>query len=201
MSKVRETSIIVGASHADSIAVAVENNGRRYNNIQLSRVNQESACRFPDTESVLFELGLGRDLAEHHLRRSAQNRNKNALVCAPSARNDFSRIDLVVHRQVAADRLARVILREFANALTDNFRCCSAFRVRQIAPLPERVQTKRLCRCGHESGREKRRRFPPVPLPSRRSRTGATGGVNRGRNRLTVETALLKCCRQVRTPR
>jgi len=42
---------------------------------------------------------------------------------------------------------------------------------------------------------------PACAVTNRRSRTGATGGVSRGSNRLTVETALLKCYRQCTTPR
>jgi hypothetical protein len=56
MSQVRKTSIVVSASHPDSIALAVENDGRRNDNMKLSRVNQEAPRRFPDTESVLLEF-------------------------------------------------------------------------------------------------------------------------------------------------
>ncbi len=42
---------------------------------------------------------------------------------------------------------------------------------------------------------------PTGAVTDRRSRTGATGGVSRGTNRLSTEVVLLKWCRQCTTPR
>lgn len=119
----RETAIVITTPHADTIAIVVESNGRRYHDIENFRVEQESAYRFPDAEMVLLQFGIRRDLTEHHLRLTAQNRNEDALVCAPRALDDLARIDFIVHRQEAADRLAREKLGEFADSLADDFRC------------------------------------------------------------------------------
>ena len=43
--------------------------------------------------------------------------------------------------------------------------------------------------------------LPACAVTGRRSRTGATGGAGRDSNRLTDESALLKCCRQCMAPR
>ena len=108
MSQERKTPIVIRTAHADSIAFVVKNNGWRDDHIELVRVDQEATRGLPDAEAILFEFGVGSDFAKHHLRRTAQNRNENALVCAPCASDDFSRIDFVVHRQVTADGLGRV---------------------------------------------------------------------------------------------
>ncbi len=123
ISQVGKTAIVVSASHADAIALIIESDRRRNDNIEAPGIDHEAANGFPNTEKILFELGLGIDLAKHHLRLAAQNRHKSALVCAPGGGNDFVGIDFIAHWQEARERLAGVVLGQFANASADSCRC------------------------------------------------------------------------------
>ena len=196
-----KTPIKISGAHADAMVLFIEGDGRRNDEIEILGVDEHAARRLPDTQTILLELRVRRDFAKQHLCSAAQDWNENALVCAPRALDDFACIDFVVHRQVSADQLAGGKLTRFDDAFTDDARRYSPFVGRHRAARRECLRSLFLHRVGHVKSPGRRRRFPPVPLPSRRSRTGATGGVSRGRNRLTVSTALLKCCRQCTTPR
>ncbi len=196
-----ETPIKISSAHADAMALIGESNSRRDYDVEFLRRDKQTARRFPDTQTVLFQLGVRRDFTKQHLCAAAQNWDENALVCAPGALDDLACVDFVTHRQVYAHQFAR---RKFSRAnyvIADGAGCVLTFMRRHRATRCERLRSLLLHQVGHVKSPGRRRRFPPVPLPSRRSRTGATGGVSRGRNRLTVSTALLKCCRQCTTPR
>ena len=90
VSQKRETAIEEAGAHADAMTVIVEGDRRCDDEIEIFGCNDSPARRLPDAESILFQFGIRVDLAKQHLRTAAQNRHKNALVCAPRALNDFA---------------------------------------------------------------------------------------------------------------
>ena len=186
MAQKRKTTIEVTGAHPDAMVLFIESDRRGNNEVEIFRLNDSAARRFPDAKPVLFEFGIRGYFAEQHLGAAAHNRNENALVRAPGALNDFARVDFVMHRQVRAEQFARGIFARLDDASADDARCLAALVGRHRTARRKCLRTLFLHPGGHVASPGKRRRFPPVPSPSRRSRTGATGGVSRGRNRLTV---------------
>jgi len=101
-----ETAIVITAAHADSIVVLIESDHRSDDKIEHSWINQNASSWFPNTKAAARQFGLRSDRTKRHLRLAAQNRNENALVCAPGTFDDFACIYLVLHRQEARYRLA-----------------------------------------------------------------------------------------------
>ncbi len=102
-----KTAIEIPCAHTDTMVVFVESNGRRNNKIEFLRPDKQTARWLPDAQAILFKFGVRSYFAEQHLCAAAQNRNENALICAPCTLNDLARVDFVVHRQVRAEQLAR----------------------------------------------------------------------------------------------
>jgi len=127
MPKMGKTTIVVTATHANTIVFIVESDSRSNDNVKGTSVGQEAAYGFPNTELVSFELGFGRHFAKCHFGAGAQNGDKNALFCAPTAFDDFSSIDLVLHRQETCDRVADVPGAGGEHALADDVGCMCAF--------------------------------------------------------------------------
>lgn len=103
------------------MSALIKRNGRSDDEIELSRLNEEAARRFPKSERTLFKFRVGCDFAKQHFRAPAQNRYENALVCAPRSLDDFTCIDFVVHWQVTADGFAGVELARVTNSLANDF--------------------------------------------------------------------------------
>ena len=142
MSQVCKTTIVVTAAHADTIALSVECDSRRNDDIELSRVYEKPAHGFPDSKLISFELGIRCHFAKCHFGTGAQNRDENALVCAPASFDDFSRIDFIVHRQEARDRFARVPGASCAYAIADYFGRKGALVRRHVAASVEGALAK-----------------------------------------------------------
>ena len=94
-----KATIVVTAAHADAIVVRVESDSRRYDDVESFWFAKYTSNRLPDSEPVALEFRVGLDFAKQHFCAAAQNRHENALICAPGALDDFTRIDLVVHGQ------------------------------------------------------------------------------------------------------
>ena len=139
MSQVCETTIVVAASHADAIALSVECDSWRNDHVEVSRIDQDAAHGFPDTELISFELRVRCHFAKRHFGAGAQNRDKNALVCAPTSFDDVSRIDFVMHRQETRKRLACIPGARCAHAIANNFGRTGAFVGRHVASSIERT--------------------------------------------------------------
>ena len=125
--------------------------------------------------------------------------HKNALVCAPTAFNDQLRIDFIIHWQVASDQSGRQKFSRIYYSAANYFGRCDAII---DVHFSSRTQCRR-ANCIHRiDHRCVVKEAPPAcAVTDLRSRTGAKGGVNRGCNRLTVETVLHTCNRQAATPR
>ena len=142
MSQVCETAVVISAAHADTIAVSVESDSRCNDHVEVSRVDEETAHGFPDTELISFELGIRRHFAKCHFCAGAQNRDENALVCAPTSFDDFSSIHFIVHRQEARDCFARIPGVRCAHAITNDVGRAGALVRRHITARVEGALAK-----------------------------------------------------------
>lgn len=107
MPEKRETAVVITATHADSVSITVECDGRCNGDVEFLWRDQKAPSWLPNTEVVLLKFRFRTNFAEEHLMVVAQNWNKNALVCAPCGFNDRARVDFVMHRQVTTDERAR----------------------------------------------------------------------------------------------
>ena len=142
MSQVCETTIVVTAAHADTIAVSVECDSRGDDNVEVPRIHEETAHGFPYAELISFELGVRRHFAKRHFGAGAQNRDENALVCAPTSFDDFSCIDFIVHWEETSDRFTRVPGACCAHAITNDVGRAGAFVRRHVATRIEGALAK-----------------------------------------------------------
>ena len=100
----RKTSVVVSAAHAYPVPVLVECDRRCNDEFEFLRSEQKAACWLPGTKAVLLKFRIWENFAKDHFGPIAQNRDENALVCAPGTLDNFTCIDFVVHRQVTADQ-------------------------------------------------------------------------------------------------
>ena len=105
VSEERETAIEVAAAHTDTIAEFVECDEWSEYEIDPPRRDKRSRDGLPEPEKVSFEASVGGDLPEDHASATVDDRGENALFCAPGARDDGARVDLIVAGQIARDRV------------------------------------------------------------------------------------------------
>ena len=127
MAQMGKAAVVISAAHTDAIAIPVECHGRGDDQIKMSRVDKKATYRFPDAKLISFEFRFGSHFAKRHSGARAQNRDENALVCAPTFFNDFACIYFVMHRYEACHRVACVPGRSCANAIANSFGCADAF--------------------------------------------------------------------------
>jgi len=128
-----KTPIEIATAHADPMSVFIERDRRCNDQVEFSRRYQDPANGFPYTVSVLLEFSFRRCFAKEHFALGAQNRNKNALVCAPRGFDDVTCVDFVDHRQVTTDRVACIKLSGRDHSFTDNTGSCFALWAGHIA--------------------------------------------------------------------
>lgn len=104
MLKKRETAIIVTAAHSNSMPLVVECDERSHNEIQVARFDRRACHRLPDSKRTALQQRIGPQISEEQYAVSGDDRAKNALICAPRARNDASRVNLIAHWQIACNR-------------------------------------------------------------------------------------------------
>lgn len=196
----------VAAAHSNSVVVMVEGDDRRDDDIEHSRGYGFAARRLENAETVQVKIGVRRNLAKLHAKIIFAYRGKNALFHAPCARNDIPGIYLDGSRQVAANVFRSLKPVSGHDFFRDD---CRRGVPRQIIErsasfatfLPELRLLTGQVESDAPRNRGKRKTSPACAVTVRRSRTRATGGVNRGNNRLSTEVALHKCYRQNTTPR
>ena len=104
MSQERETAIVVATTHSDSMPLVVERNEWRDDKIQVARSDRCTCERLPDSKRAALQQRIGLQISENQFAVSGDDRAKNALICAPRARNYTSGVNFIAHRQVACDR-------------------------------------------------------------------------------------------------
>lgn len=95
MCELRKVPIVVTATHADSCTTFIECAEWRYNQIDVSRADFMACCRFQKTVSIVAKLCIRFEFHKRHARIFFYHRRNNALVCAPTAQNDFTGIHFV----------------------------------------------------------------------------------------------------------
>ena len=110
MSEECETSIEIAAAHADAISIVVEGGQRSDDDIELLWCDARRRYGLPQSVTIALEPRIGRQFVKVHLAVSIDDGCKNALLCAPRARDDRPRVDLIPRRQIAAEYAARTIL-------------------------------------------------------------------------------------------
>src|SRR5210317_1202041 len=128
-----KTPIEIATAHADAMSFLIEYDGRCNDEVEFLRCYQNPANGLPYAERVLLEFRFGQCFAEEHFALAAQNRNKNALVCAPRCFDDVARVYFVDHWQVTTDRGARVKLTRRDHSFTNSFGGGSALFTIHIA--------------------------------------------------------------------
>lgn len=98
VAKERKATIVITATHANSIPFAIKRDSGGNHQIQLPRFDQNAARWLPQTEKIRLEFGFWIDSAKQHFHATAQNWHEYALICAPGTFYDFACIDLVWHR-------------------------------------------------------------------------------------------------------
>ena len=101
-----KTTVKISGTHADTMISFIECNRWRDNKIEFLGRNKQASRWLPDSEAILFEFGFRGDFTKKHLCTAAQNRDENALICAPRALNDFACIYFVMHWQIRANQFA-----------------------------------------------------------------------------------------------
>jgi hypothetical protein len=202
MPQERKASVVIAATHSNSMIQFVECDRRSDDQLQRSRRDDVARNRFPKSHSVADQGCFRSYLAEKHFAGFARNWGKNALFCAPRALDDLSRIDFVGHRQVTRDECSRTKFARVSDLVANFFgRTCTIVNG-HFAPSRERRGANVFHHVGQKKLTIKEREAPPTcAVMNLRSRTGAKSGVNRRRNRLTIEMVLRKCERQATTPR
>ncbi len=100
-----ETAIEVAATHTDSVFIFVECNQWSNDEIELPRRHYFAVDRLPKSKTISQKGRVAVQLAINHFSVFADDWTENALICAPSALDDETRVDLVSHRQVTTDSL------------------------------------------------------------------------------------------------
>lgn len=102
-----KTTVEVTSAHSYSKTILIESDDRRDNDIECICGDRWSDYGFHKTESIGCDFSIGFELPKKHSATDIGHGRKNALSCAPRARNDICWINFVVGRQVTCDCLAR----------------------------------------------------------------------------------------------
>lgn len=102
----RKSAIKIAAAHAEPIAISVEGDDGRQDDVQRANVDYFALLRFEETISVVFERGIGLHLTKSHGEFFSDDGRKNALFHPPCAIDERPGIDLLLGRQVTANACA-----------------------------------------------------------------------------------------------
>jgi L-fucose isomerase-like protein len=90
-----KAAVEVATTHTDTMALVVEGNDWRDNEIDCLRRNERPGNRFKQAEIVSFQFRVWRELSKNHVAARIGYRRENALFCAPCAMDDFGRVNFV----------------------------------------------------------------------------------------------------------
>ncbi len=96
-------AIKIAAAGTNPVSTGIKCNDGRYHDIECPGFYKFAVFRLLKAIPIQFELGFGRYLAKAHREIFSDDGRKNALFHPPCAIDERPGVDLVMHRQVAAD--------------------------------------------------------------------------------------------------
>ena len=129
------------------MSICVKGDEWRDDKIQVARRCRCTTNRLPDSEWTTLERRVGLQIAKFHCAIAGNDGTENALVCAPRARNYSPRVDFLLHRQIARERLGGVKLMQSDQRVTNLTRRCGAMIGVHGAPRRERGLSDPIVSC------------------------------------------------------